>query len=126
MNEWARHLRERVVERALYGPGRAAENARRAAFENSGVDERARLLVGKIARHAWKVTGQDVAATKSAGVSEDEIFELSVCAALGQATRQLQSALAALDAAGGDDSAERAAGGDGYTAGPRPAAANKS
>ena len=52
-----------------------------------------------MARHAWKVAAADVAATKTAGVSEDEIFELVVCAALGQATRQLNAALAALDAA---------------------------
>ena len=45
------------------------------------------------------ISDADVAATKAAGVSEDEIFELTVCAALGQATRQLDAALAALDAA---------------------------
>ena len=36
---------------------------------------------------------------KAKGVSEDEIFELTVCAAYGQATRQLNAALAALDEA---------------------------
>lgn len=59
----------------------------------------ARALVDKIARNAWKVTDEDVAAAKTAGVSEDEIFELAVAAALGQATRQLDAALAALDEA---------------------------
>jgi adenine-specific DNA methylase len=73
--------------------------ARRAAFDNQGVYEPARALVAKVAKAAWTVTDADVAATKSAGVSEDEIFELAVCAALGQATRQLDEALAALDAA---------------------------
>jgi hypothetical protein len=42
-----------------------------------------------------------VAAATAAGVPEDEIFELTVCAALGQATRQLDAALAVLDAAAG-------------------------
>jgi hypothetical protein len=38
---------------------------------------------------------------------EDEIFELVVCAAFGEASRQLNSALAALDAATGAREGER-------------------
>ena len=60
---------------------------------------RCRALVDKIARCAWTVTDADVVAAKADGVSEDEIFELTVCAAYGQATRQLNAALAALDEA---------------------------
>jgi len=103
MSEAATRYREAVVRRALEGPGTATAVARRAAFDNQGVDERARALVAKVARAAWTVTDADVAATRSAGVSEDEIFELAVCAALGQATRQLGDALAALDAAAPHD-----------------------
>ena len=99
MSEAARRFRELVVDRAVDGPGHASRAARRAAFDNQRVDVRARALIDKVARHAWKVAAEDVAATKTAGVSEDEIFELAVCAALGQATRQLNAALAALDAA---------------------------
>jgi hypothetical protein len=99
MSEAANRFRERVVERVLHGPGTMERAARLAAFDNHGVDERARRLIEKVARHAWKVTDDDVAATKAAGVSEDEIFELVVCAALGQATRQLDAALAALGTA---------------------------
>ena len=120
MNGRAKHLRERVVERAVQGPGKAPASARRAAFENSGADQRARVLVGKIARHAWKVTREDVAVAKSAGVAEDEIFELAVCAALGQATRQLEAALAALDATEAPGSHQSVAGPDTYAAGPPP------
>jgi hypothetical protein len=99
MSEPAKRYREAVVRRVLQGPGRASVEARHAAFDNTGVDERARALLDKVTRRAWTVTDADVAATKAAGVSEDEIFELTVCAALGQATRQLEAALAALDAA---------------------------
>jgi len=99
MSEAAKRYRETVVRRAVGGPGTASTDARRAAFDNAGVDQRARDFVDKVARRAWTVTDGDVAATKAAGVSEDEIFELAVCAALGQATRQLDAALAALDAA---------------------------
>ena len=48
---------------------------------------------------------------KAAGVSEDEIFELVVCAALGQSTRQLSAALSALDTVTGNP-LTRAAGQD--------------
>lgn len=98
MSKPATERREAVIARTLQGPGVASEAARRAAFDNAGVGEPARALVAKIAERAWTVSDEDVAAPKAAGVAEDEIFELAVCAALGQATRQLDAALAALDA----------------------------
>ena len=103
MSEAVNRLREAAIERAVRGPGRASVDARRAAFENAGVDDRARALIDKVSRTAWKVTDGDVAAAKAAGLSEDEIFELAVCAAFGQSSRQLHAALAALDAATGDE-----------------------
>lgn len=96
MSEAAKRIRERVLERAVHGPGTSASAARRAAFDNHGVDERARRLIDKVAREAWNITNEDVAEAKAAGVSESEIFELVVCAALGQSTRQLSAALTAL------------------------------
>ena len=45
------------------------------------------------------VTDADVEAAKAGGLTEDEIFELVVCAAYGQASRQLHQALAVVDAA---------------------------
>ncbi len=99
MSKAARRYRENVVQRAVHGAGKASHAARRAAFDNQDVDRRARALIDKVARRAWTVTDEDVAATKVAGVSEDEIFELTVCAALGQATRQLEAALTALESA---------------------------
>lgn len=87
-----------VVERILEGPGQSSPEQRRAAFANEGVDEPARALIDKVAKHAYKVTDEDVAAVKQS-MSEDQIFELAVCAAVGQASRQLESALAALEAA---------------------------
>lgn len=100
MSDAAARLRRAVIERAVDGAGVMAPEARRAAFENRGVDERVRALVDRVARNAWKVTAADVQAAARAGASDDEIFELTICAALGQATRQLERALAALDEAG--------------------------
>jgi hypothetical protein len=99
MSTAATRCRQAVVERVLRGPGTASEAARRAAFDNQGIDGPARALVDRIARRAWTVTDADVAGTTAAGVSEDHVFELAVCAALGQATRQIDAALAALEEA---------------------------
>jgi len=97
MSEPATKLRQAVIERVLAGPGTTTSDRRRAAFDNVGVEEPARALVDKVARTAWKVTDDDVAAAKAAGLTEDAIFELAVAAALGQSSRQLASALAVLD-----------------------------
>ncbi len=59
-------------------------------------------LVDTVARNAWKVTDEQVADTLAAGVCEEVVFELAVCAALGQSSRQLSAALAALDEATAD------------------------
>ena len=53
-------------------------------------------MIDKVAREPTRVTDEDVAAVKSSGTSEDQIFELVVCAAIGQATRQYETALDAL------------------------------
>ena len=86
------------MKRVLEGKGKASPEQRRAAFDNSGVAEPARALIDKVANQAWKITDEDVDAVK-AKLPEDEIFELVVCAAMGQATRQLDAALRALDEA---------------------------
>jgi hypothetical protein len=92
-------LHRELVARVLDGAGTAPPELRRAAFDNSGLDEPIRPLVDKVARHAPLVTDKDVAAVRAAGLSEDQIFEIVVCAAVGQATRQYESARAALAAA---------------------------
>lgn len=99
MSEAAHRLRSVVVERALHGPGKASGDARRAAYDNHNVPEAARALIDKVAKNAYKVIDEDIAAAKAAGLSEDQLFELVVCAALGQATRQLDAAMSALDEA---------------------------
>jgi hypothetical protein len=92
----ASKLREAAVARAVEGAGHASPAQRRAAFANQGVAEPQRALIDKVTRHAYKVTDDDVRAAVATS-SEDQVFELAVCAAFGQATRQLESALAALD-----------------------------
>ena len=85
-----------LVTRVLEGDGRASRAARRAAFENAGLAEPLRTLIDKVARQPTRVTDEDIAAVLASGVSEDQLFELVVCAAIGQATRQYETALDAL------------------------------
>jgi alkylhydroperoxidase family enzyme len=99
MSDVAEKFRTVAVERVRGGDGRASAADRRAAFANKDVPEPARALIEKVAKTAWKVTDEDVAAAKAAGVSEDQLFELTVCASMGAATRQLDSAMSALDEA---------------------------
>lgn len=99
MSDAFTRLRTTVVERVLHGNGETTGDDRRAAFDNKNVPEAARALIDKVTENAWKVTDEDVAAARAAGLSDDQVFELAVAAALGQSTRQLDAALAALDAA---------------------------
>lgn len=93
-------LREAALARVISGTGVASVEDRRAAFSNElPASHPAAALVAKVAKHAWKVTDEDVAAVRAAGVSEDAIFELVVCAAMGQSKRQLSAALAVVAAA---------------------------
>ena len=52
--------------------------------------------VDMVARHAYKLTDDDLAALQRAGSSEDAIFEITVSAALGAALGRLERGLAAL------------------------------
>lgn len=60
-------------------------------------------LVDKVARHASRITDEDINAVGAFGLSEDQIFEIVVCAAIGQAARQHDAALAALKAGTGKE-----------------------
>jgi hypothetical protein len=91
-----RAARAAVKERVLDGDGHASRADRKAAFANDGVPEAARALVDKVANRAAQIDDSDIAAAKTAGLTEDQIFELVVCAAIGQSSRQYDSALAAL------------------------------
>ena len=98
-----RQARKAVVAGILEGNGKASPAQRRAAFNNTGLAEPISTLIDKVARQAYTVTDGDIAAVRATGLSEDQIFEIVVCAAIGQATRQYDAALAALEAATGKE-----------------------
>jgi alkylhydroperoxidase family enzyme len=92
-------LHRALIARVLEGDGTAPREMRHAAFENAGLGEPIRTLIDTVAYHADRVTDEDVAAVRAAGLTEDQIFEIVVCAAIGQAGRQYKSGLAALASA---------------------------
>src|SRR5262249_33001251 len=93
-----RILHKAIVTRVLEGDGKASHAQRRAAFDNEGLSEPLSTLVNKVAKFAYRVTDDDIAAARASGFGEDELFEIIICAAIGEATRQYETALLALDA----------------------------
>ena len=93
--------RKALLTRILEAGGSASPAQRRAAFENASAAAPWNTLVQKVAAQSARVTDDDISAARSSGLSEDQIFELVVCAALGQATREHDAALAALATATG-------------------------
>ena len=91
-----RNAQMRLVSRILDGDGKASPSERRAAFNNGGLAEPAATLVDKVAKHAFRIADADIAESKNSGLSEDQIFEIVVSAAIGEATRQYDTALASL------------------------------
>jgi alkylhydroperoxidase family enzyme len=103
----------RLVDRVLTAPGETPSDLRRAVLAQAarlggGRDPAAGLTSGeavpaalgtyvdKVARHAHKVTDEDVTALQRAGTSDDALFEVTVSAALGAALGRLERGLAAL------------------------------
>lgn len=90
-----------LTDRVLNGEGRASVEQRAHAFGNDGLPPPLDTLIGKVAGRPVQVTDADYAAAKASGYTEDQLFELVICAAVGhaavgQSTRQYQAGLAAL------------------------------
>ena len=97
-----------LVDRVLNGEGRASAERRARAFTGDGLSPPLDALIGKVADRPAQVTEADFAAAKASGFSEDQLFELVICAAVGQSARLYEAGLAALAEAninGGPDNA---------------------
>lgn len=95
----AKRLQKQQINRILQGDGKASIPQRHAAFNNAGLSKPLSILIDKVARFSYKVTDDDIKAAKETGLTEDQIFELVICAATGQASRQYDAGMTALDAA---------------------------
>lgn len=90
-----------LVDRILTGEGRASAQQREQAFAD---DRSAPLhtLISKVTRTPVEVTDADLADARASGCTEDQLFELVICAAVGHSTRLYEAGLAALAAATGE------------------------
>jgi hypothetical protein len=81
---------------------RRAVEARAAALaggpgEGPGVPPELASFVDTVARHAYRVTREDIDTLRRLGYSEDAIFEIAASAALGAGVGRLERGLAALE-----------------------------
>jgi alkylhydroperoxidase family enzyme len=98
-----RSIHEPLVNRILRGPGRAPADQRADAFDNDAeLPEPLRLLLDKVATKSAQVTDADFATAREAGFTDDQLFELVICAAVGESARQYEAGLAALAEATAD------------------------
>jgi alkylhydroperoxidase family enzyme len=96
VDERLRALRDHVAE----APGQLSPVVRVAALSGAAVPAAAQAYTDKVRRHAYKVTDRDVEDLRAAQWSEDQIFELTVAAALGAGVSRLDHARRALREAG--------------------------
>lgn len=87
---------KRLEQTVLSGPGELASSIRQAAAVSGEVPEVMKIYIQKVARYAYKVTDQDVEVLRRADYTEDQIFELTVSAALGAGLVRLKAGLASL------------------------------
>lgn len=97
-----REAHRTLVDRILHGPGRAPAEQRAQAFAGEDLAAPLDMVIGKVVARPVQVSDADFAAAKAAGVTDDELFELVVCAAVGHSSRLYAAGLAALADATGD------------------------
>ena len=71
----------------------SVEQLRAVVAETPPAPEAIASYLAKVRTGAYAVTDSDVEALKAAGLTEDEIFEQTVAAAIGQGLRRLDRAL---------------------------------
>src|SRR4051794_30888764 len=90
-------LAARLTSRVLDGKGELPAEIRRAAFAGEEVPEALSAYVSKVRQRAYTVMDEDVEALLAAGYSEDQLFELTVAAALGAGCSRLTAGLRAME-----------------------------
>lgn len=92
-----------LEERILNGPGQASAEQRARAFAGAGLAAPLDGLLDAVATRPAQVSEADFATARAAGFSGDELFELVICAAVGQSARLYDAGLAALAEAVADE-----------------------
>ena len=86
-----------ALRRAVFeSHARTDPPTRKSAASGGFLAEPARSYVAKVRDQSYRITDGDIEVLATAGLSEDEIFEITVAAALGAALRSLDAGLQAL------------------------------
>jgi len=88
-----------LTRRVTRGPGVVPPAQRQAAVAGEKAEGALGAYLERVRTAAAEVTDEEVAALRAAGTSDDELFELTVAAALGAARARLDAGLAAIAAA---------------------------
>lgn len=75
---------------------RYTANLSRSSQETIAIPPELEAYICKVALYAYKVTDEDIARLKVFGYTEDDLFELTIGAALGAGRTRLECGLAAL------------------------------
>jgi hypothetical protein len=95
--EQDRHVAEidDLLREVLDGPGVTTRSERMAALDGPG-PELMQAYLAKVREQSYRISDEDFVGLREAGVSEDAIFELTVAAAAGVASRRLEAARRAM------------------------------
>jgi len=86
-----------ALRRAVFdSPGETEPRTRHAAGSGGPLPEPWGAYADKVRDHSYRVTDADIAFLKAAGRTEEEIFEITVAAAMGAALHRLDAGLRAV------------------------------
>lgn len=85
-----------LTDAVLTHPATTPPQLRQAAYDGVPDDPAVAAYVALVDRQPYRVTDTEVAALREDGLSDDEIFDVTLAAALGAAQRRLDAALGLL------------------------------
>ena len=86
-----------AVRRAVFRSDGASDRATRSAAADDGeLPERLSAYLAAVREESYRITEGHIDALKASGESEEEIFEVTVAAALGASLRRLDAGLRAI------------------------------
>jgi hypothetical protein len=92
-------LHKKLRNAVIDAPASADAAPRRAAYYGEGLAEPLSGYVETLHRHAYRVQDHDIERVLDAGYSEDQVFDVTIAAALGAGDARLRAGLSALNEA---------------------------
>lgn len=86
-----------ITDAVLGESGVMQASLRDAAFRGGSLPSALQDFAASVRDHSERITESSIARLRSNGYSEDDIFEVTVAAALGAATRRLKAGLRAME-----------------------------